>query len=193
MNHFKPNTLANPPGGILIWFLIVLELFTFLGGIAVLLNYRTHNPNEFAESAQQLNPLIGTFHTLVLITSGYLIANAMQYLKRGVYSKATRFAFAATVLGGIFLCVKAFEFYTKMDAGFGFTFNRFFTLYWMMAGFHFVHVLFGIGLLSYLVLAIRKKKYTPENHFDAESIATYWHLCDLIWIFIFPLFYLLQA
>lgn len=193
MEDKRQASIAFPPGGILIWFLIILELFTFLGGIFVLLNYRSGNPAEFNESAQQLNPLIGTFHTLVLITSGYFLANAMQYIRLGAYSKASSLVAAATMLGFIFLSVKALEFYLKMDAGFGFSFNQFFTLYWMMAGFHFIHVLFGVGLLIYLFRAVRKRKYTQENLFDAESIATYWHLCDLIWIFIFPLFYLLQA
>ncbi|MCL4857036.1 MAG: cytochrome c oxidase subunit 3, partial [Flavobacteriales bacterium] len=83
------------------------------------------------------------------------------------------------------------EFYGKISSGIGFTHNTFFTFYWLMTGFHYVHVLFGVGLLAYMQKAISNEKYNAKNMFDVESSATYWHLCDLIWILIFPILYLL--
>lgn len=190
MNKQHPS-IYYPPGGILIWFLILLEIFTFLGGIMVFLNYRSKELALFEEAQEQLNPLLGTINSIVLIISGYFIANSIHLLRNGQNNKAARSILISLLLGLIFLFIKSAEYYLKLEQGIGFSENTFFTFYWMMTGFHFIHVLFGIGLLTYMYVGIQKNTYHSENYFDVESSATYWHLCDLIWILIFPLFYLI--
>ena len=185
------KSIYYPPGGILIWFLIILEIFTFFGGIMVFLNYRTEELTLFQEAQQQLNPLIGTINTIVLIISGFFIANSIHFIKNSENKKAARSILISLLLGVTFLIIKSAEYYAKMEQGIGFSDNTFFTFYWMMTGFHFIHVLFGIGLLSYMYIGINKNTYHSKNYFDIESSATYWHLCDLIWILIFPIFYLI--
>ena len=180
-----------PPGGILIWFLMLLEIFTFLGAILVFLSYKKDLTDEFLKSKQLLNPIVGTINTIILITSGYFMAISVNYLRMNNNKKSAQLMLVGTLLGLSFLMIKGFEFYHKIDSGIGFSYNTFFTFYWLMTGFHFVHVLFGVGLLSYMYFAVKNKKYNATEIFDVEASAAYWHLCDLIWILIFPILYLL--
>lgn len=185
------KNIYYPPGGILIWFLMILELFTFIGASMVFLYYKRDAQDEFKVGQEFLNKTIGTINTIILITSGYFIANAVHYMRLNNYRLASIATKISLVLGILFLIIKGLEFYQKISLGIGFEYSTFFTFYWLLTGFHFVHVLFGIGLLTYLILALKNKKYTSDNMFDLESIVTYWHMCDLIWILIFPILYLL--
>lgn len=188
------NTEGNiyyPPGGILIWFLIILELFTFLGAALIFVYYRKNMLQEFTESKELLNPLIGTLNTIILITSGYFMAISVNKLREDNTEKSALYMLIGLVLGIAFLGIKGMEFYHKIELGIGFSYNTFFTFYWLMTGFHFVHVLFGVGLLAYMYKAVKKKEYSSTNMFDVEASATYWHMCDLIWILIFPVLYLI--
>ena len=187
-NH---KLINYPPGGILIWFLMLLEIFTFLGAILFFLSYKSKLPDEFYHSKQMLNPLVGTINTIILITSGYFMAISVNYLRLNKHKKSALLMFIGTLLGLSFLIIKGAEFYHKIELGIGFNYNTFYTFYWLMTGFHFVHVLFGVGLLLYMYKAVKTKKYNSDNLFDVEANATYWHLCDLIWILIFPILYLL--
>jgi nitric oxide reductase NorE protein len=188
------NTVKNiyyPPGGILIWLLMMLEIFTFLGAALVFVYYRKNNIEEFVESKQVLSALVGTINTIILITSGYFMALSVNKLRENNHKKSSQFMLVGLFLGVLFLIVKGAEFYHKIDLGIGFNYNTFFTFYWLMTGFHFVHVLFGVGLLAYMYRAVKNGKYSNAEMFDVESSAAYWHMCDLIWILIFPVLYLI--
>jgi len=185
------NKIYYPPGGILIWFLIILEVFTFLGAILVFVYYRGNNLEQFTTSQEVLSPIIGTINTIILITSGYFMAISVNKLRENNTEKSASYMLIGLFLGILFLVIKGFEFYQKIDLGYGFSYNEFFTFYWLMTGFHFVHVLFGVILLTYMSRAVKKKKYNSETMFDVEASATYWHMCDLIWILIFPVLYLI--
>jgi len=185
------KSIYYPPGGILIWFLMILEIFTFLGASMVFLTYRSKNIVEFIESKQLLSPITGTINTILLITSGYFMVISVNKLRENDHKKSALSMLIGILLGILFLIIKGTEFYQKIELGIGFNHNTFFTLYWLMTGFHFVHVLFGVGLLTYIYFAIKNKKYNSSQLFDVEASATYWHMCDLIWILIFPILYLL--
>ena len=174
------KNIYYPPGGILVWFLIVLELFTFLGAALIFVYYRKNMLVEFTESKAILNPIIGSINTIILITSGYFMALSVNKLREDNTKKSAFFMLIGLLLGIAFLGVKGMEFYHKIELGIGFNYNTFFTFYWLMTGFHFVHVLFGVGLLFYMYLAVKKGKYSSKELFDVESSATYWHMCDLI-------------
>jgi len=185
------GNVSYPPGGILMWFIIILELFTFLGAALVFVVYRKDMLQVFSESKAMLNPIIGTINTIVLITSGYFMALSVNKLREDNLNKSALFMLIGLVLGIAFLAIKGMEYYHKIELGIGFNYNTFFTFYWLMTGFHFVHVLFGVGLLGYMYFAIKKGKYSSKELFDVEASATYWHMCDLIWILIFPIFYII--
>ncbi|MGB0882072.1 MAG: cytochrome c oxidase subunit 3 [Vicingaceae bacterium] len=187
----QTKNIYYPPGGILLWFIIILELFTFLGAALLFVAYRKDMLQEFSESKEILNPIIGTVNTIILITSGYFMALSVNKLREDNKEQSALYILLGLILGLAFLVVKGFEYYHKIELGIGFNYNTFFTFYWLMTGFHFVHVLFGVGLLAYMYFAIKKGKYSAKELFDVEASATYWHMCDLIWILIFPVLYLI--
>ncbi len=185
------DSIYYPPGGILIWMIIILEIFTFIGASLVFMYYRGISWEEFVAYREHVSPLIGTINTIILIVSGYFMANSVHKLRANNHKAAASQILWGLLLGVLFLIVKGSEYYFKLDAGLGLGFNTFFTFYWLMTGFHFIHVLFGVGILTYMYRAVKKSEYNSENMLDVESSATYWHMCDLIWILIFPVLYLI--
>ncbi|MGB0807031.1 MAG: cytochrome c oxidase subunit 3 [Salibacteraceae bacterium] len=183
--------LYYPPGGILIWLIIILEIFTFLGAILVFLYSRKENLADFEISSNTLNPIVGTLNSIVLITSGYFMAESINRLKENQNQKAAKNILIGLVLGLVFLAIKGSEYALKIEAGYTLGYDTYFTFYWLLTGFHFVHVLFGIGMLGFMYSAVKQKKYDSNNYADVESSAVYWHMCDLIWILIFPILYLI--
>lgn len=187
----KKDLIYYPPGGILLWFIIIIELFTFLGAVLVFMYYRSQAIDEFLSYKALINPFIGTINTVVLITSGYFMAISVLRLRNNENEKSSKAILFAMLLGLLFLIIKGGEFALKLNAGIGLEYNSFFTFYWLMTGFHFVHVLFGVGILCYMYFAVKKGNYSATNTLDVESSATFWHMCDLIWILIFPVLYLI--
>lgn len=161
-----------------------------MGAALVFVYYRKNNLEEFILSKQALSTVVGTINTFVLITSGYFMALSVLKLRGNESSKSSKFILIGLILGVLFLILKGLEFYFKIENGIGFNHNTFYTFYWLMTGFHYVHVLFGVGLLAYMYGAVKNNKYSSVNMFDVEATATYWHMCDLIWILIFPILYL---
>ncbi|UTW67792.1 cytochrome c oxidase subunit 3 [bacterium SCSIO 12643] len=185
------KSVFYPPGGILIWLIMMVEIITFLGGVFIFMYYRNVEVDAFAFYRSQIHPVWGTVNTIVLITSGYFMANAIVKLKLADTDGAVGYMGWALFLGILFLMIKAGEYYLKLEEGFGMGHDTFFTLYWLMTGFHFIHVLFGVGLLAYMRVAVKKRKYSAKDFADVEASGTYWHMCDLIWILIFPILYLI--
>jgi nitric oxide reductase NorE protein len=180
-----------PPGGILMWIIVLVEITTFLAASLLFMYVRSNNSQEFSLSQSFINPYFGVVNTLVLITSGFFMANAIQNLRVNLQNRAAREILLSMILGGIFLLIKGYEYQQKLASGIDLGFSTFFTFYWLMTGFHFVHVLFGVSLLAYMYLQTKSGKYTATNMEDVEASAIYWHMCDLIWILIFPIFYLM--
>jgi len=188
---YEDSSVFYPPGGILIWLIMMVEIMTFLGGVFIFMYYRNIDTEAFSFYSNQMNPLWGTVNTLVLITSGYFMANSLVKLRVDDTRGASRYILWALLFGVLFLSIKTVEYYLKLNEGLGMGYDTFFTLYWLMTGFHFIHVLFGVGLLSYMHIGIKRKKYSAEDFSDVEASGTYWHMCDLIWILIFPILYLI--
>jgi len=181
-----------PPGGILIWIIVLLEVLTF--GIALLVfRYQFHlQPDAFIISQNVLSKQIGLFNTIVLISSGYFMASALVQIKQSNQAKALRWLLLTIITGVSFLFVKTWEYSIKISEGFIFGYDDFFDFYWMLTVFHFVHVLVGVFILIVLFIKLRKGQYDASNHEDIETGGIFWHMCDLIWILLFPILYLLQ-
>lgn len=189
--HASEN-VYYPPGGLLIWIIVFLEFITFSAGIMVYLSLRQGDIDTFNQSQQLLNSTYGMVNTIVLITSGLLMATALGNLKSG-NNKKTVFYLSLTILFGLgFLVLKGFEYNEKFAMGYGFGYNQFFMFYWLLTGFHFIHVLVGVLLLSYMLIKTKSGFYTGTNFEDVETVGVFWHMCDLIWIFLFPIIYLLH-
>ncbi len=177
-----------PPGGILMWIIIFLELITFGMALIAFAYYGSQEPELFHQSKLQLNPTIGAINTVFLLTSGLFMANAVQFYKQGNTKKTSLF-FKLAMLGGfLFLLLKSFEYYTKITHGITLGTNTFFTFYWMLTGFHIIHVFIGLLILFFTNRSINKNYSELE---DVEASATFWHMCDIIWLLLFPILYLI--
>ena len=179
----KIDTL-EPPGGYLIWIVIFIELITF--GIALIffvLNSK-ENQTEYHESAMMLNKTFAFINTMVLLTSGYTMAEAIRFMKKSILNKFKMYTLSTIMLGLLFIVIKFLEYYTKFQHNISFNSNSYFSYYFMLTGFHLLHVIFGLALLSYFYFSSNKKNE------DIEATAAFWHMCDLIWLLIFPVIYL---
>lgn len=184
------KNIFYPPGGILMWIVIYLELVTFGIALVFMAFSAKAEPEVFHESRLLLNTTYGAINTVFLLSSGWCMAQSVHFLKKGNFSKSKLFL-NLTILGGfLFLALKGVEYYGKMEAGYTIGYNSFFSYYWMLTLFHVVHVVVGIVILFVSGNALRKKPETLKIE-DYEASATFWHMCDLIWLLLFPIIYLL--
>lgn len=186
------KNIYYPPGGVLIWMIVFLELLTFGIALLVFLFQRQADVELYNNSQLMLNKTLGTANTLVLITSGFFMANGLITLKSGKDKQSLNWLYATVLMGLVFLTLKGFEYTDKLDHGIGLGYNNFFMFYWILTGFHFIHVLVGVIILSYMIVKIRQKVYSKNDFEDVETSGVFWHMCDLIWVFLFPILYLLH-
>lgn len=179
-----------PPGGILMWIIIFLELLTFGMALVAFVYYGTENKTAFHQSRMELNPFLGGLNTVFLLTSGFCLANGVHQYKYKEIKKSS-VLFKLAMLGGIFfLALKSIEYYQKIESGISLDTNIFYTFYWLLTGFHVIHVIVGLVILCWTNYSMTKK-YSSTTVEDVEASAAFWHLCDLIWLLLFPILYLL--
>ncbi|WP_182378214.1 cytochrome c oxidase subunit 3 family protein [Nocardioides sp. WS12] len=181
------------PGVEGIWVLIGVDSVVFALLFASFLDARRSDPGGFDAARQSLNADLGGVNTLVLLTSSWVVALAIQALRDGVPRRASRLLILAVGTGSVFVAVKSFEYVDKLVAGTTPATSDFFMWYFVLTGIHLVHVLLGIGLLVFVVVGVRRGRYGANRLAVPESVATFWHLVDLLWIVIFPLLYLMRA
>lgn len=184
------KSIYYPPGGILMWIIIFLELITYGLALVAFVFSGAENKALFQASATELNTFTGLVNTCFLLTSGYFMAVTVNAFKKKELAKSL-FYLELTLSGGVMFCLlKSFEFYSKMSAGFTLSYNDFFTYYWILTGFHFIHVVVGLIILLFCYRAIRKNGINALQE-DLEASAAFWHMCDLIWLLLFPVLYLI--
>lgn len=183
------------------WLFLFSELLLFGGLFLLYAVYLARYPGDFAAGGQQLDTLLGTVNTLLLITSSLSVALALSALQQG-RRKLCQILLCTTVLASLlFLIIKGIEWQAKFAHGIFPGSSElealpagqqiFFSLYFMTTGLHGLHVLVGAALLLWTFGLTSMKKVTAQNSVMLENSALYWHLVDLVWIFIFPLYYLL--
>lgn len=186
------------------WIFLFTELFLFGGLFLIYAVFRSKHPVEFHDSALELNTFIGTLNTLVLLASSMTVAMSITAIQKNEIKKAIGLLAFTVFCALLFGVNKYFEwshkFHFHMWPGSEVmrdldNFSRgeylFFTLYYMMTGLHAFHVMVGLVLLTWTIIKIQKKKITQTSYVWLENVGLYWHLVDLIWIFLFPLLYLL--
>ena len=182
------KNIYYPPGGILMWILIFLELITFGIALIALVLSSKENPELFHQSRLNLNSTFGAINTIFLLTSGAFMAVTVHQFKISNNLLASKYL-KLTMLGGfLFLILKGIEYYFKIESGHILGSNSFFTFYWLLTGFHVIHVLVGLVILLFLQNGLKKGKTLLE---DIEAGAVFWHMCDLIWLLLFPILYLI--
>jgi nitric oxide reductase NorE protein len=192
MDTVKINykNIYYPPGGLLMWIIIFLELITFGMALVAFIFYGSDKAELFHQSRLQLNTTFGVINTVFLLTSGFFMAIAVQEYKDNNKTKSSLY-FKLTMLGGtLFLILKSVEYYHKTAAGIALETNIFFTFYWLLTGFHMIHVLMGLVILIWTNFGMMRKNSDTSIE-DIEACAAFWHMCDLIWLLLFPVLYLI--
>ena len=184
------KNLYYPPGGILLWIIIYLELITFGIALIAMVYYGKQDPILFHDSRLQLNVTFGTINTVLLLTSGFFMANTVHKLKQKDIPKAKKHLLTTMLFGILFLFLKTIEYDSKIDAGLIMSTNTFFAFYWMLTLFHVIHVIVGLVILASVFFGLIKENSTTQME-DIEASAAFWHMCDLIWLLLFPVIYLI--
>lgn len=196
-----PDTTAVPPAGAraerapAIWIFIALDCSSFGLFFVVFMVERLGQAALFDASAQQLNAGIGFLNACILVTSSWLVAWANVAGRNGDFGQARRLLSAGIAVAACFGLVKGYEYFDKLSSGITIATNEFFTFYFALTGIHFVHYLVGVVLL--IVLAQGPQAYGPPDQARAHYLkwldggSLYWHMVDLLWIFIFSLLYLI--
>ena len=144
----------------------------------------------FHAEHEKLNRVMGAANTVVLITSSLTVALGVDAIRRGKTRLLTLCYGATILLGAVFLGVKYFEYAEKFHHGLYPGTNLFFSLYFMLTGLHGIHVFLGMAALSIVVVRARRGRFSEEYFTPVELTGLYWHFVDLVWIYLFPLLYL---
>ncbi len=183
------------------WLFLFTELLLF-GGLFFLYSvYRFVNQEEFHIAAKELDTIIGTFNTAILLTSSLTMAMSISAIQKNNKRLSIFFQLITILLGFGFMVNKYFEWTAKINHGIfpgsEELLNRgsgeilFFGLYYVMTGLHGLHVLIGIFIIGTMTWFTSRDIITKESYVKLEAAGLYWHLVDIIWIFLFPLFYLI--
>jgi cytochrome c oxidase subunit 3 len=185
------------------WVFLVTEIMFFGGLFAGYAIYRTMYPDAFALTSRYMNVTLGTVNTIVLITSSLTMALAV-FASRANERRATGLLLMSTIaLGLVFLAVKMYEYHEKylehIVPGVDFRLSgpeaghmqMLFCFYFIMTGLHAVHMVIGVGLLGWLVRKNSRRAFSRGYNNPVEIIGLYWHFVDIVWIFLFPLLYLI--
>jgi nitric oxide reductase NorE protein len=178
------------PGDMAMWLLIAMELSVFalfFIGFAVM---KRIEPQMFAKGQSLIHLSIGLLCTLSLLMSSYLVALALVKAKLGHNIRVSHLLRGALLFAFIYLVAKIWEYALLINAGFDLSTNDFFTLYFLITAFHFMHVVLGCMILVYLDAQSRKRRYGPNEYRGFEAAAAYWHMVDLVWILVFFLIYI---
>jgi len=190
------------------WLFLVTEIMFFGGMFAVYTIYRSWYPDVFAIASSSLNQIIGALNTGVLLLSSFTMVMAVRAGQLGQRKAIVIFLILTLLFGGIFLGVKAYEWNQKFeehhipgqaafhldgvlpgDQGHA---QLFFSIYFAMTGLHALHMVIGVGILLILIVQARKGRFSASYYTPVDVAGLYWHFVDIIWIFLFPLLYLID-
>jgi cytochrome c oxidase subunit 3 len=204
-HHFDDLEQQHAAGSLGMWVFLVTEIMFFGGLFAGYTAYRWKYPEAFAAASKEVDLLLGTINTAVLIGSSLTMALAVYHAQRGGRRTALIFFLILTILlGSIFLGIKAVEYNHKFEhhlfPGAGFEFEGdltrqaelFFVFYFVMTGMHALHMVIGLGLLAVLVYQAHRAYFSSAHYAPVEITGLYWHFVDIVWIFLFPLLYLID-
>lgn len=211
-HHFDNMEQQREASTLGMWVFLVTEIMFFGGLFLAYTLYRSKYPEAFEIASNHLDWRIGGFNTVVLIVSSLTMALAVWATQVGKTARTQLLFLGLTaLLGATFLGVKAYEYYEKyVDRlipirGFFHWENQlpanvsedkvqmFYFIYFSMTGLHALHMIIGLGLITYIMYCAWRGRFSPEYHGPVEIFGLYWHFVDIVWIFLFPLLYLLGA
>jgi cytochrome c oxidase subunit 3 len=207
-HHFENGEQQKEASSLGMWVFLLTEIMFFGGMFMAYLAYRQLYPESFAAASSKLDVTLGAMNTLVLIGSSLTMAMAVHSAALGKKNLIVFFLVATLMLGSVFLGIKAKEYHDKfvhhevpganfhpedwpknVDMSHA---SLYFALYFGLTGLHASHMVIGAGMLIFLIIKARKGAYTAEWHTPVEMFGLYWHFVDIVWIFLFPLLYLID-
>lgn len=182
------------------WLFLVTEMVLF-GGLFIAYSYmRSKYPAEFHAGGMELNATLGIINTVVLLTSSLTVVLSIVAIQRSEKTRSMALLGTTLALGAVFLVIKSFEWAAKFQHGLYPNAPHlatlppgeqiFFGLYFTMTGLHGLHVIAGMGVLAWVLRMLAKDEIRADRYIHLENGGLYWHLVDVIWIFLLPLFYL---
>ncbi len=201
-HQFDDPEQQREAGALGMWVFLVTEIMFFGGLFTGYTVYRSSYPAAFAGASHELDLLIGTINTAVLIASSLTMALAVHASQTGRRRTLLGCLAATMGLGTVFLGLKAVEYAHKfrhhLVPGPSFAYHGpdpahaqlFFSFYFVMTGMHALHMVIGLGLMTWLLVTAARGRYSPEYHSPVVVGGLYWHFVDIVWIFLYPLLYL---
>jgi len=188
------------------WLFMFTEVLMFGAMFMVLAYYNTLHPEAYIEASASLNRLLGGINTVILLVSALTMGLSLLKMRVGDVKGAKLMIWATIILATAFLIIKGFEWTAEYnhgiflmhdqmlaDSGMAFGKKLFFGMYFTMTGLHGIHIIIGIGLMIWLLKRINAGKVTPGHHILYWNIALYWDIVHLIWVFVFPYYYMIGA
>jgi nitric oxide reductase NorE protein len=189
-DRVKPRRLPGVDG---VWVFIGADSAIFAILFLTFMQDRLKSPALFDASRHALNLNLGGIDTLILLTSSWSVALAIQALKRDLIDQVPRYLLGGVLTGLMFVMSKSIEYFQKFAHGLTPGTNPFYMWYFTLTGIHLAHVVLGTILLTYLWISARRRAYSSSHRAVPESVASFWHLVDLLWIVLFPLLYLMKS
>jgi len=186
------------------WVFLATEVMFFGGMFLGYAVYRSSYPMAFGEASRRLDIVLGTLNTAILLTSSLTMAMAVHAAHQGKRRQLAGFLIGTIVLGSAFLGIKFYEYFQKFEEhlvpGRGFALEGadprhsqlFFSFYFAMTGMHAVHMIIGIVMMGVLIVFALRGKYSERYYNPVEMAGLYWHFVDIVWVFLFPLLYLVE-
>ncbi|GAB4315835.1 MAG: cytochrome c oxidase subunit 3 family protein [Candidatus Zixiibacteriota bacterium] len=202
-HHFADSVQQKESAKLGMWVFLLTEVLLFGGLFLAYAVYRAWYPDMFYNAHLELDVWLGGTNTIVLITSSLTMALAIRSVQLNKSKQGAALLVMTLLLAATFLVIKYFEYSHKIHLGQlpgkyytytgleGTNPHIFFSLYFMMTGLHGLHVLVGMGLITWVLIRTLRGTFSSAYYTPVEMTGLYWHLVDLIWIFLFPLFYLI--
>lgn len=187
--------ITEPPrlvGDLAIWLVILIEMLTFAILFLVYAFSRAQDVALFNAAQRTLDLEIGVVNTVLLISGSWCVARAVRAVRIDDVRHGTRWLAAGLSCGLGFLLLKGWEYVLKMEAGYDMSTNDFYMFYYLLTGFHFLHVVLATTLLAILLFFTRRGAYGRHDCHALETGAAFWHMVDLLWIVLFPLVYVMR-
>lgn len=203
-HHFHDEAQQRRAAELGMWLFLVTEFMFFGGLFLAYLVYRGWYPAEFVAGSHSMSVSLGAINTAVLLSSSLTMALAVSAAEEGRQRALARLLTITLVLGAVFLVIKAFEYHHKFEerlipfAGLPFSVTgpertgvaTFLNLYFLMTGLHAFHMILGIAFLGTLITLALGQRLPAERSIIVHNIGLYWHFVDLVWVYLFPFFYL---
>lgn len=201
-HHFRNMEEQFDAAKLGVWLFLCTEILMFGGLFVGYLIFHSLYPEMFAEGAKQLDWRLGATNTVVLLASSFTMAAGIHYAQKNDRKKSMMMLGITVACGVIFMIIKYIEYTHKLHLGFapGKFFHAehaehanlalYFSFYFLMTGLHGSHVLVGMGLIIWVMIRTAKGEFSSEFYTPVEGVGLFWHLVDLIWIYLFPLLYL---